>query len=43
MSKLETELKAPCHTCKFKNACDILKIYQVVIYDCKCLEFKEAE
>ena len=31
--------KAPCHTCKLKKTCDILKIYQVVVYECICLEF----
>ncbi len=34
--------EAPCHNCKNKDVCDILKIYQVVVYDCKCLEFQEV-
>lgn len=38
----EVKYKAPCHICKFKDTCDILKIYQVVVYECLCLEFEEC-
>jgi len=34
--------KAPCHNCIHKDTCDILKIYQVVVYGCICPEYKPA-
>ena len=30
--------KMPCDDCKLKPECNILKMYQVVIYGYKCLE-----
>jgi len=32
-----------CNWCEHKDTCDILKIYQVVVYDCVCLEYKGVE
>ena len=32
--------KALCHSCKHKENCNVLKIYQVVVYNCICLEYK---
>ena len=34
-------MKTQCENCALKDTCDILKIYQVVVYECKCLEYKE--
>ncbi len=37
----KAKYKAPCHTCVDKETCNVLKIYQVVVYECKCLEYKQ--
>ncbi len=43
MAKTKIEYKAPCHNCVFKATCNVLKIYQVVVYECKCLEFQPVQ
>ena len=33
--------ESPCLSCKYRDTCDILKVYQVVIYKCLCLEYEK--
>ena len=37
----EEQFTAPCHTCALSDTCDPLMIYQVIVYNCSCLKYKQ--
>ncbi len=37
------EFTVLCHTCSFRDTCEVLKVYSVIVYGCVCEDYKPKQ